>query len=94
MRRQDLDRDVPPQLGVARAIDLAHAAGAERRDDRVRAELTVSHLREGREGRRGFLEKRTCRAFKAQQRLNFRPQRHILTAGFRQERVAFLRRTA
>ena len=30
---QHLDRDVAAQLGVARAIDLAHAAGAERRDD-------------------------------------------------------------
>ena len=28
--RQDLDRDVAPELRVARAIDLAHAAGAER----------------------------------------------------------------
>ena len=32
VRRQDLDRDVAPELAVARAIDLAHAAGAERRD--------------------------------------------------------------
>ena len=29
--RQDLERDVAPQLRVARAIDLAHAAGAEQR---------------------------------------------------------------
>ena len=28
---QDLERDVALQLRVARAIDLAHAAGAERR---------------------------------------------------------------
>ena len=35
---QDLDRDVAIQLRVARAIDLAHAAGAERRQDLVRAE--------------------------------------------------------
>jgi hypothetical protein len=33
----DLDRDLAIQLRVARAIDLAHAAGAERRDDFVRA---------------------------------------------------------
>ena len=44
VRRQDLDRDVAPELAVARAIDLAHAAGAERRDDRVGAELTADHL--------------------------------------------------
>ena len=35
---QDLDRDVAIELRVARAIDLAHAAGAERRQDLVRAE--------------------------------------------------------
>ena len=35
---QDLDRDVAIQLRVARAIDLAHAAGAEGRQDLVRAE--------------------------------------------------------
>jgi hypothetical protein len=28
---------------LSRAIDLAHAAHAERRDDRVRAELTARH---------------------------------------------------
>ena len=38
VRRQDLDRNVPPEFCVARAIDLAHATGAERRDDRVGAE--------------------------------------------------------
>ena len=35
---QDLDRDVAIQLRVARAIDLAHPAGAERRQDLVGAE--------------------------------------------------------
>ena len=33
--RQDLDRDVAPELRVARAIDLAHPARAERRKDSV-----------------------------------------------------------
>ena len=33
--RKDLDRDVALQLRVARAIDLAHAARAERSDDLV-----------------------------------------------------------
>jgi hypothetical protein len=36
--QQDLQRDVPLQLRVARAIDLAHAARAERGQDFVRAE--------------------------------------------------------
>ena len=38
LRRQDLDRDLATQLRVARAIDLAHAAGADRRDDLVDAD--------------------------------------------------------
>ena len=37
-RRQDLDRDVAIEPRVARAIDLAHSAGAEQRDDVVEAE--------------------------------------------------------
>ena len=36
--RQNLDRHLAAQLRVARAIDLAHAARAERRDDLVRTE--------------------------------------------------------
>jgi hypothetical protein len=36
--RQDLDRGVAIQPRVARAIDLAHAAGANRRQDFVRAD--------------------------------------------------------
>ena len=44
VRRQDLDRDVTTELAVARAIDLAHATGAERRHDRVRAEVPADHL--------------------------------------------------
>src|SRR5437879_2513578 len=31
--RQDLDRDLAPELCVARAVDFAHAAGADRADD-------------------------------------------------------------
>ena len=33
--RQDFDRDIASELRVARAIDLAHAAGAEMGDDLV-----------------------------------------------------------
>jgi hypothetical protein len=36
--RQNLQRDVAPQLRVARAIDLAHSACPERRDDLVRTQ--------------------------------------------------------
>ena len=35
--RQDLDGDVAIELRVAGAVDLAHAARADRRDDFVRA---------------------------------------------------------
>ena len=35
--RQDLDRDVAAEPGVARAVDLAHPAGADERHDFVRA---------------------------------------------------------
>ncbi len=45
--RQGLDRDVPVQVSVPRAIDLAHAAPAERGDDLVRADAGS-----GREGHR------------------------------------------
>ena len=37
-RQQDLQRDVAPKLGVARAIHFAHAAGPEERDDFVWSE--------------------------------------------------------
>jgi hypothetical protein len=35
VRRQHLDRDITPEPGVGGAVHLAHAAGAERRDDLV-----------------------------------------------------------
>ena len=43
--RQNLDGHVAPELRVARAVDLAHAAGAERTGDLVPAEASA-----GREG--------------------------------------------
>ena len=36
--RQDLDRDVAIEPRVARAVDLAHAAGADRGDHLIRPE--------------------------------------------------------
>jgi len=38
LRRQYLDRHLPPQTGVEGAVDLAHAARAERCEDLVRTE--------------------------------------------------------
>ena len=40
--RDDFQRDVATELRVARAIDLAHGAGPERRQDFVRAEACAS----------------------------------------------------
>ena len=79
---QDLDRDVAPQLAVARAIDLAHAARAERRDDRVRAELTADHLdsvwrfakRAGHHVRRRGFEEPRRGGLVGEQRLDFLPE--------------------
>src|SRR6266566_7889544 len=36
--RQDLDRDVAPEPRIARPVDLAHSAGAQRRNHFVRTE--------------------------------------------------------
>ena len=38
LRRQNLDRDVAPKLGIERAVDLAHAALSKGRHDLVRAD--------------------------------------------------------
>ena len=38
--RQNLDRDLAIELGVASAVDFAHSALADGRDDLVRAELS------------------------------------------------------
>ena len=100
VRRQDLDGDVAPQLAVARAIDLAHAARAERRHDRVRPELTAHHrglfgAPRGRRNhdRRGCFEKPRRRRLVAEQRLDFLPQRLIPLARLFQERAALPGRT-
>ena len=45
--RQDLQRDLAIQLRVARAIDLAHAAGAKRGQDLIRAEARSGGQRHG-----------------------------------------------
>src|SRR5437660_6755345 len=39
--RQEFDRDIARKPRVARFVDFAHAAGAERRDDFVRTEATA-----------------------------------------------------
>ena len=44
---EDLDRDVATELRVARAIDLAHAAGAEWRDDFIGPESRTGSKQHG-----------------------------------------------
>ena len=46
-RWQHLDGDVAIQPSVARAIDFAHPAGAERRDDFIRAESSARNQAHG-----------------------------------------------
>ena len=91
MRRQDLDRDVPAELAVAGAIDLAHAAGAERRQDRVRPDLPIQHAgTPGNDGRGGRFEKPRRVRFIAEQRLDVQPQRLVAITRLLQERGALL----
>ena len=42
--REDLDGNVTLQSGVVGAVDLTHAAGAERSDDDVRSEASARCL--------------------------------------------------
>jgi hypothetical protein len=41
--RKDLQRHVPIQLDIARAVDLAHAAAAEQHNDFVRSEACAGN---------------------------------------------------
>ena len=91
--REDLDRDVATELAVARAIDLAHAAGAERGHDRVGSELTIQHRVMHRRiradhGGAGLEELRRTRT-RTQQGLDFLPKDLIARTRLRQECVTF-----
>ena len=58
--RHDLDRDVAPEPGVARAIHLTHAAGAQHRDDFI----APRRVPDGRDMARGIVGRfgRLCHA--------------------------------
>jgi hypothetical protein len=95
VQRQDLQRDVAPQLRIARAIHLAHATRAERCEDAVGPELAIDHRDAGRRhaGRRVFQER--CRPrLVPEQRLDLRPQLVVSVARLPQEGVARLGRQA
>ena len=57
VRRQDLDRDHAVQARVAGAVDLAHAPGAQRREDFVRTEPDSAVDRHGERGARRLCQK-------------------------------------
>jgi hypothetical protein len=50
LRRQHLDRDDPIEPGVARAIDLTHAARPKRRDNLIRPESNAGRHGHGAAG--------------------------------------------
>src|SRR5579862_6541651 len=54
-RWQNLDRDVAPNAGISRPVDLAHAAGAHKGDHLVMPERSSEH-RSG----SAFSERRSC----------------------------------
>jgi hypothetical protein len=95
VRREDLDRDVAPELVVAGAVDLAHPAGAERGDDCVGANPAIDHRRRprgnGGDGNRRALEEPGGRRLELEQRRYFLPQRLVSVAGLEKERRALLR---
>jgi len=43
LRREDLDRDITLQLGVASAVYDAHSAGTDQGDDAILADLLADH---------------------------------------------------
>ena len=98
--RQDLDRDVAPELRVARAVHLAHAARAEQRLQLIAAERCAGHGR-GRRRRRpaapastsaGSARKPSSDADSVEQRFDVAPQRLVIGAGLGEKRRAIGRR--
>ena len=57
-RRQDLDGDVAIQLGIARPVDLAHAADAEQAVDAKHADLHADRASIDQAEGRGALSRR------------------------------------
>ena len=91
-RGQDLDRHVPPELRIVGAIDLSHAAGAERRQDGVGPQVPPPHI--GRDADRRAFEKLHRRVLESEQRHDFLPHVFVAVARGDQERVALVTRTA
>ena len=90
--RQDLDGDVAPELGVARAVDLAHAADAEQALHVINAESPANQRllcrglgkRFGTTGREDVVSGDGLR----QQRLDFALEVRVGAAGLGEKRGA------
>ena len=93
-RRQHFHRDLAVQLGVERAIDLAHAAGTERTHDAIRSDLAsrvergpVGRVRRRRQDRhRGALRERSRRLVGGEQRLDVGVEPAVVPARLLDER--------
>jgi len=86
---QDLERDVTLQLGISRAVHLAHAAGAEQGVDAELADLAAwcQALQAAISGKGRRLAKGTGVIVRAEQRVDFGPQRTIVRTGVIQKRL-------
>src|SRR5262249_48664230 len=97
-RQQQLERDLPAQLGVARQIDLAHSSAPDLADDLVMANrLSGPRLLRiqqcgGHLGRRRLNESLRATG-ETDQRFNLAPQLMVITAGLI-EKSGALRRLA
>jgi hypothetical protein len=86
--RQNLDRNIAPEPGVPRPVDLAHSSGADSSLKVIDADVSANHFRRGAVadqpcGRRhrGFREK-AVRPRLGQQRLHFPTECLVAGAGF------------
>ena len=94
--RQDLDRDVAPELRIARAIHLAHPARAEQRVDSIDADLFADQLfRANPQSRIPNPESGSecvSATLVGEQRFHFRAQHVVAGARLAHERRAVVRR--
>ena len=95
--RQDLYRDIAPELRVARAVHLAHAAGAQQRHNLINADLFADQLFRAHPKSRipnpESGSERVSATLVGEQRFHFSAQRGVTDACLAHERRAFVRRT-
>ena len=89
--RKDLDRDIAPELRVARAVHLAHAAHAEPREHFVVREAVPDQQRgRGRLGQRGRRDETSREPVGSQQRLHLTQEFAVASGRLLEERGALL----